>query len=138
MKKNIMNFWTNILIFANFVGVIFTGVLLFRFPYEVSERTILGITRYDWGDIHWMLSLIFIILIFVHLALHWNWAKVNFNKYLRMKPKTLVIIVMVVTIFTGILVPAYLTKDFPDRKDFKDSYPKVSLVEVEKLEVIKK
>jgi len=54
------------------------------------------------------------------------------KKYLRMKPKTLVIIVMVVTIFTGILVPTYLTKDFPDRKDFKDTYPKVSLVEVEK------
>jgi len=132
MKKNIVNFWTNILIFANFFGVIFTGVLLFRFPYEVSERTILGITRYDWGDIHWVLSLIFIILIFAHLILHWNWAKVSFNKYLRMKPKTLVIIVIVVTIFIGILVPTYLTKDFPDRKDFKDTYPKASLVEVEK------
>jgi len=132
MKKNIVNFWTNILIFVNFFGVIFTGVLLFRFPYGASERTILGITRYDWGDIHWMLSLIFIILIFAHLILHWNWAKVSFNKYLRMKPKTLVIIVMLFTIFTGILVPAYLTKDFPDRKDFKDTYPKVSLVEVEK------
>jgi len=132
MKKNIMNFWMNILIFVNFFGIIFTGVLLFRFPYEASERTILGITRYDWGDIHWVLSLIFIILIFAHLALHWNWAKVSFNKYLKMKPKTLVIIVMVVTIFIGILVPAYLTKDFPDRKDFKDSYPKVSLIEVEK------
>ncbi len=132
MKKNIMNFWTNILIFVNFFGVIFTGVLLFRFPYEVSERTILGVTRYDWGDIHWMLSLIFIILIFAHLILHWNWAKVSFNKYLRMNPKTLVIIVIVVTIFIGIFVPTYLTRDFPNRKDFKDSYPKVSLVEVEK------
>ena len=81
-----------------------------------------------------MLSLIFIILIFAHLILHWNWAKVSFNKYLRMKPKTLIIIVIVLTIFIGILIliPTYLTRDFPDRKDFKDSYPKVSLVEVEK------
>ena len=132
MKKNIVNFWMNILIFANFFGVIFTGVLLFRFPYEASERTILGITRYDWGDIHWMLSLIFIILIFAHLALHWNWAKVNFKKYLRMKPKMLVIIVIAITIFIGILAPTYFTKDFPDRKDFKDTYPKASFVEIEK------
>lgn len=132
MKKNTINFWTNILIFVSFFSMIFTGVLLYRFPYEASERTILGITRYDWGDIHWMLSLIFIILIFAHLILHWNWAKVSFNKYLRMKPKTLIIIVIVLTIFIGILIPTYLTRDFPDRKDFKDSYPKVSLVEVEK------
>jgi len=131
MKKNIMNFWINILIFANFFGVIFIGVLLFRFPYEASERTILGITRYDWGDIHWVLSLIFIILIFVHLVLHWNWAKVSFNKYLRMKPKTLAFIVIVATIFIGILIPAYLTKDFPDRKDFRNTFSKTSLVEVE-------
>jgi len=132
MKKNTINFWTNILIFVSFFSMIFTGVLLYRFPYEASERTILGIMRYDWGDIHWMLSLIFIILIFAHLILHWNWAKVSFNKYLRMKPKTLIIIVIVLTIFIGILIPTYLTRDFPDRKDFKDSYPKVSLVEVEK------
>ena len=132
MKKNIMNFWTDILIFINFIGVIFTGVLLHRFPYEVSESTILGITRYDWGDIHWALSLIFIILIFAHLVLHWNWAKVSFKKYLRMKPKTLVIIVIVITIFVGILVPTNLTKDFPDRKEFKDTYPKARLAEIEK------
>jgi uncharacterized membrane protein (UPF0182 family) len=132
MKKNIMNFWMDILIFANFFGVIFTGVLLHRFSYEASERTILGITRYDWGDIHWTLSLIFIILIFAHLVLHWNWAKVNFKKYLRMKPKTLITIVILLTIFIGIFVPAYLTKDFPNKKDFEDSYPKLSHVEVEK------
>lgn len=132
MKKNIINFWTNILIFVNFISVILTGVLLHHFPYEVSERTILGITRYDWGDIHWTLSLIFIILIFAHLVLHWNWAKVSFKKYLRMKTKTLVIIVILLTIFIGILIPAYLTKDFPDRKEFKDTYPKASLAEIEK------
>ena len=131
MKKNIMNFWMDILIFVNFFGVIFTGVLLFRFPYEASERTILGITRYDWGDMHWMLSFIFIILICAHLVLHWNWAKVSFNKYLKMKPKTIVIVVTVVTILISILVPAYLTKDFPNRKNFRDSYPKISSVEVE-------
>lgn len=131
MKKNIMNFWMDILIFVNFFGLIFTGVLLFRFPYEASERTILGITRYDWGDMHWMLSFIFIILICAHLVLHWNWAKVSFNKYLKMKPKTIVIVVTVVTILISILVPAYLTKDFPNRKNFRDSYPKISSVEVE-------
>jgi len=113
MKKNIMNFWMDILIFVNFFGVIFTGVLLFRFPYEASERTILGITRYDWGDMHWMLSFIFIILICAHLVLHWNWTKVSFNKYLKMKPKTIVIVVTVVTILISILVPLISQKISP-------------------------
>ena len=132
MKKNIMNFWTDILIFANFVGVIFSGVLLHRFPYETSDRTILGITRYDWGDIHWTLCLFFIILIFIHFVLHWSWVKVSFQKYLKLGPKTLIIIVMVVTLIAGIIAPTYLTRDLPHRKEFKDTYPKASSVEVEK------
>jgi len=41
------------------------------------------------------------------------------KKYLRMKPKTLIIIAIVLTIFISILVSTYLTKDFPDRKDFR-------------------
>jgi len=40
MKKNTINFWTNILIFVSFFSMIFIGVLLYRFPYEASERTI--------------------------------------------------------------------------------------------------
>lgn len=100
---------------------------------ELNGSTVLGLTRYDWGSVHWILALSFFIIIIVHLVLHWNWAKGSFKKYLRMGPKALVT-VTVITIFFGLLVPAYLTKDFPSRKDFKDTYSSTSSLEVENKE----
>jgi len=39
MKKNTTNFWIDILIFIDFVAVVFTGVLLREFPSELSGGT---------------------------------------------------------------------------------------------------
>ena len=129
MKKNTVNFWIDLIILFDFICVISTGLLLHRFPYRLSGRTVLGLSRYSWGNIHWSFSFILIIFIIIHLVLHWNWAKVSFKKYLSIDPKTLVIIVTVIFILLGILVPGYLTKDFPDKKDI---YPKTGSLEVEK------
>jgi hypothetical protein len=39
--------------------------------------------------------------------------------------------VTLIIIFFGIVVPGYLTKDFPDNKEFKDTYTNESPYEVE-------
>ena len=36
-------------------------------------------TRHEWGDIHFYLSVLFIALIMVHIILHWNWIKCYFK-----------------------------------------------------------
>jgi hypothetical protein len=61
-------------------------------------------------------------LAILHLVLHWNWAKVNFNKYLRIEPKILAMIVVAIVIFCGVVAPIYLTKDFSNQKSLKDAY----------------
>jgi hypothetical protein len=133
MKKATTNFWINVLSLVSFIGVIFTGVLLHRFSPELKESTILGVTRYDWGSVHWILALSFFTIIIVHLVLHWNWAKGSFKKYLRVGPVILVTVTLIV-IFLGLLAPAYLTKDFPSRKDFRDTYSNTSSLAVENKE----
>lgn len=117
-----MNFWIDVIIFINFMAIIFTGVLIHRFPYELKGGTILGLPRYEWGDLHWVLTLCLIFLTILHLGLHWDWVKVNFNRYLRMEPKMLVMIVTAIVIFCGVVAPLYLTKNFPDRKLLRDTY----------------
>jgi len=37
--------------------------------------SVLGLGRHDWGDIHFLLALTFVLLILVHLILHWTWIK---------------------------------------------------------------
>jgi prepilin signal peptidase PulO-like enzyme (type II secretory pathway) len=132
MKKVTLNFWMNILIFVDFILMIFTGILLHRFPAQLQESTILGVPRYDWGDLHWVLCLLFITLIIVHLVLHWKWTKVSCRKYLKVGPKSLLIIIIVIVILFGIFLPTYLTKDFPDKKTLRGNHPHVSSVELTK------
>ena len=44
-----------------------------RDPGEVKD--LLGLGQHDWGDIHFVLALLFLIVILVHLILHWTWIK---------------------------------------------------------------
>ncbi len=38
-------------------------------------KQLLGLGRHDWGDVHFILALVFVFLILVHLVLHWTWIK---------------------------------------------------------------
>jgi len=44
-----------------------------RGPVEIKD--LLGLGRHDWGDMHFVLALLFVCLILVHLCLHWAWIK---------------------------------------------------------------
>ena len=131
MKKNKINFWTNILTFINFILVIFTGILLREFPAELSGTTLLGAVRKDWVDLHWMLSLLLLVFIFAHLVLHWSWAKGSFKKYLRIGPRALAVTATLLILLAAIGAPVYLTKDLPNRKDVQAIYSKAGLVRSE-------
>jgi hypothetical protein len=134
-KKNTISFWVNVIIFIDFTVVMFTGILIHRFPYELQGGTIVGFPRYEWGDLHWVLALFLCFLILLHLVFHWTWANVSFNKYLRIGPKVLAITVIAIAIFCGIVAPLYLTKDFPDRKLLRDTYRASCSLEFEEDEV---
>lgn len=57
--------------------VIATGfVMEFQLPPghgRGGARAMLGMTRHEWGDIHFWLSIAFIVLMAAHLWLHWRW-----------------------------------------------------------------
>jgi hypothetical protein len=42
-----------------------------RDPGEIKE--LLGLGRHDWGDIHFVLALLFVLVMLIHLYLHWRW-----------------------------------------------------------------
>jgi hypothetical protein len=124
MTKKSLNFWIDILIFIDFILVVFTGIVLREFPVDLSGCTALGVPRKELADLHWVLALSMILFIFVHLLLHWGWAKVRFKKHLRVGPKTLAVTAVVLVAISMIVAPVYLTKDLPRRKDLKPAYSK--------------
>jgi len=130
MKKVVTNFFMDILLFVVLMSQAFTGILLHRFPPELADTTVLGIMRYTWGTLHWVASLLFVIVIITHLVLHWGWMTVNTQKYFRMTSKALLGFLVILSVFIFL--------DFPDRKDVTDTYVESSSPEtaVQKGELI--
>lgn len=89
MKRATLNRLTDALAFAGFVLVVATGfVLRSLLPpgsgglqgvgtgYGAAERPVMllwGLTRHDWGAMHFGIALGLMIVLAIHLVLHWRW-----------------------------------------------------------------
>ena len=75
MKRSKLNFTFDAIAFAGFVFLTTTGVLM-RYALPPGSRrfkTIWGLDRHEWGDIHFWISIVFLGLLAMHLVLHWRW-----------------------------------------------------------------
>ena len=75
MNRTIANIIIDSVAAFLFLGMIATGYLL-RFPLPPGSNKTLslwGFTRHQWGDIHFWISLGLLVVLVIHLVLHWNW-----------------------------------------------------------------
>jgi hypothetical protein len=75
MKKSRKNFVVDSLAFICFVFLVSTGVILHYIlpPGSGHSKSIWGMGRHDWGDIHFYFSVGFLAILVLHLFLHWKW-----------------------------------------------------------------
>jgi hypothetical protein len=80
IRKAVWNFLIEGLTLLVLMAMVATGLMLeFRLPsgsgggHGGVALAQLGLTRHEWGDIHFYLSLAFMALILIHLYLHWRW-----------------------------------------------------------------
>ncbi|MHC4069749.1 MAG: DUF4405 domain-containing protein [Planctomycetota bacterium] len=88
MKRNTLNFIVDLAAFLDLLGIIFTGFIMeYILPpgtgacgQEISGglgrehiKDFLSMTRHEWGDVHFILALLFIVLMAAHVLLHWAW-----------------------------------------------------------------
>lgn len=85
MKKSIILFRLNVLMFTVFVAVVLTGTTLDIF--NKPDSAILGLHRADWVQIHVVAALTLITAVLCHLALHWDWIKAAFYRAGKSKPR---------------------------------------------------
>ncbi|MGN6368427.1 MAG: DUF4405 domain-containing protein [Phycisphaerae bacterium] len=76
MKRNTLNFVLDVLLGVLVMGMVATGLLMrWVLPPGSGERlTVWGLSRHDWGDVHFWVSAGIGAVLLVHLALHWQWA----------------------------------------------------------------
>lgn len=67
----------DIVAFVAFIFVVSTGILMRYVLPPRSGRTIeiLGLSRHEWGDIHFYITSIFLTILSIHLFLHWRFIK---------------------------------------------------------------
>lgn len=77
MNKFKINYVVDFLAFISFVVVAFSGIAIKIFmPSGVRQgrlQEFLGIQKTVWSEIHDWSGILMIILVLIHLVLHWNW-----------------------------------------------------------------
>lgn len=94
MRRSSLNFIIDSISFMNILCLAFTGLImkyvlppgtggLGRRLHEGAGREhikeLWSMSRHEWGDIHFCLAILFIVLMIVHIILHWSWIK-NYAK----------------------------------------------------------
>lgn len=75
MKRTTTNFAVDALAYLSLLGLAGTGLLIrWVLPPGTGHRySVWGLTRHDWGDVHFYFVIAFAALVMIHLVLHWSW-----------------------------------------------------------------
>lgn len=75
IRKPTQNFIIDIASLVAMTLIAATGLLI-RYtlpPGQGHGRTVLGLTRHEWGGIHFWIAVLLLALLVIHLVLHWKW-----------------------------------------------------------------
>jgi hypothetical protein len=91
VKRTTVNFILDLVGFLNLLALAGTGSILrwvlppgsgggygrgFRGGRGAGEvKELLGLARHDWGSVHFGLAVLCVVLMLVHIILHWSWIK---------------------------------------------------------------
>ena len=81
INKSKLIMFIDVSAFISFVFVVSTGVLM-RYvlpPRSGQSMEIFGMSRHEWGDIHFYIAFIFLAILSIHLLLHWKFIRNVFS-----------------------------------------------------------
>lgn len=82
MKRILDNLHIDLIAGALLVAMVATGYII-RFPLPPGTNKSLslwGLTRHQWGAVHFWISLGLLVLVVVHVCLHWQWIVVSVKR----------------------------------------------------------
>jgi hypothetical protein len=123
MKKTDWKYVVDVLMFISMLGIIVVGLLMaFAMAsgpmVNESEKYFLGLHRHQWGTLHLYLSLFFIAMLILHLALEWSWVKGKSQKIFKTKWKQALLIMTGLSVLVLILFWIFTPKYPVEYKDF--------------------
>jgi len=87
VSRTALNFWINLATLAAFCVLLGSSMIMkWILPPgtcdEAGVKVWLGHSRHWWGDIHFWAAMLMLILIIVHLWLHWGWVLSTWQRFL--------------------------------------------------------
>jgi hypothetical protein len=95
MTRTTINFVLDLVSFLDLLGLAVTGLVIrYVLPPGTggAGRSLHGgagrglpvqefwsMTRHEWGNVHFYLAAIFVMLMMIHIALHWKWIQCYVN-----------------------------------------------------------
>jgi hypothetical protein len=82
MKRILDNLHVDLVAAVIMVAMVATGYIL-RFPLPPGTNkylTLWGLTRHQWGTVHFWISTALLVLVVVHVCLHWKWVVVTIKR----------------------------------------------------------
>jgi hypothetical protein len=74
MKKITLNYWLDVIAFVVFAFLTSTGILMqYSLPERSGRSTVWGLTRHEWGDLHFYIAIALFATLALHIVLHWKW-----------------------------------------------------------------
>ncbi len=86
MRRTTVNLLIDAAAAVAMLGMVATGYVL-RFPLPPGTNrslTLWGLTRHEWGEVHFWVSLTLLGAIGLHLCLHWAWVVTTVGKRLHL------------------------------------------------------
>ncbi len=94
MSKNRLNLVVDTLAYLAMVALASTGLIMaYVLPPGTGGRhsgepalRLLGLGRHDWGDVHFYLAIALLVLMILHVILHWKWITNTLGALFRRRP----------------------------------------------------
>jgi hypothetical protein len=89
MKRNTINFWIDLFTFIVLFAKIWTGLLVHYVLPPGQGRghslELWGLNRHEYGAVHFYLAIAMIVLVVIHVWLHWSWICTTLSGLLKIK-----------------------------------------------------
>ncbi len=104
MKKSDWQFLVDTLLFLSIVGIAVIGFLMGLVvpkgpSVPESSKYFLGLHRHQWGNIHFSLSIAFVVFVTIHLLLSWKWIKNKSKQIFKERGNAALIFVALSAVF---------------------------------------
>lgn len=115
MKKSNWQYLVDTLLFICLVCISFIGFLMGFFlaqgpTAQEADKYFMGLHRHQWGNIHLYISIVFSILIIIHIIFDWKWIKGKAQKLFKKRWGVVLILTVIVSFLVLFLIWCFYPK----------------------------